>query len=71
MQKQVTLLTEKLLSQYLCGYRKGFSRKKNLDQKWYIGAVLMDLSKAFDTVNRGFLLAKLHAYSFDRVSHKK
>ena len=25
MQKQVTLFTEKLLSPYLCGYRKDFS----------------------------------------------
>ena len=55
MQKQVNLSTKKLLSLYLCGYRKGFSTqqslislikswKKGLDRKGYGGAVLMDLS---------------------------
>ena len=56
MRKQVTLFTEKLLSPYRCGYRKGFSTqqalitlietwKKISDQKGYGGAVLMDLFK--------------------------
>ena len=30
MQKQVTLFTEKLLSPYLCGYKKGFSTQQTL-----------------------------------------
>ena len=42
--------------------------EKSLDQKEYGGAVLMDLSKAFDTLNHDLLIAKLHAYGFDRDS---
>ena len=65
----------KYLSQNLCGYRKGFSTqtaltmllekwKKILDDNGYAGAVLMDLSKACDTINHELLITKLHAYGF-------
>ena len=73
MLKQILEQLNKYLSQYLCGYRKGFSTqtaltmllekwKKILDDNGYAGAVLMDLSKAFDTINHELLIAKLHAY---------
>ena len=39
--------------------------KLQLDNKKYVGAVLMDLSKAFDCVPHNLLIAKMHAYGFD------
>ena len=72
---------ENYLSPHLCGYRKGYSSqqalislteswKKSLDKKGYGGAILMDLSKAFDTIKHDLLLAKLHAYGFSKKALK-
>ena len=79
MQNQVSLYVEKYLSPYLCGYRKGYNAqyaltvmiekwKLSLDNKGLAGAVLMDLSKAFDTINHELLIAKLGAYGFDKTA---
>ena len=81
MQKQINNYITNYLSLYLCGYRKGYNTqqtlvsliekwKKILDDKGFGGAVLMDLSKAFDTLNHELLIAKLHAYGFNRDSLK-
>ena len=76
MQKQIGAYIQKFLSPFLCGYRKGFSPQYallsllekwriSLDKKGFGGAILMDLSKAFDTLNHDLLIAKLHAYGFE------
>ena len=65
----------------MCGYRKGFTTqhvllsfiakwKNVLDNKEYGGTILIDLSKAFDTINHDLLIAKLHIYGFSEESLK-
>ena len=82
LQHQLVNYIENYLSPDLCGYRKGYSSqqalislienwKKSLDKKGYGGAVLMDLSKAFDTIKHALLLAKLHAYCFSKKALKR
>ena len=67
--------TGKVLSKFVSAYRKSYSSnhvllkliedwKKSLDDKNIIGAVLMDLPKAFDYIPHDLLVAKLHAYGF-------
>ena len=81
MQKQISGYINNYLSPYLCGYRKSFSSqqalmslienwKRVLDKNGFGGAVLMDLSKAFDTIKHDLLVAKLYAYGFSKESLK-
>ena len=40
--------------------------RKNLDNNYFIGAVLMNLSNAFDCISHDLVIAKLAAYGFDK-----
>ena len=70
MHSQMSSFMHEHLSPIICGYRKGFSTQHaliSLLEKWraildnrgFAGAILMDLSKAFDRLNHDLLIAKL------------
>ena len=73
MKEQITSYTESKLSDFLSAYRKCYSTqevlirlieewKSKLDKNYVVGAILMDLSKAFDCVPHDLIIAKLAAY---------
>ena len=77
LQKQISSSIGKFIFPYLCGSRNGFNtqhaflsliekRKKILDGKGNTASVLMELLKAFDTINYDFLNAKLYAKGFSK-----
>ena len=79
MNKPITNYVEPCVSSILCGFRKGYNAqyaivrvlekwKSSLDNGENIGAILMDLSKAFDCIRHDLLLAKLDAYGFSLES---
>ena len=81
MFKQITTFVENKLSQYLCGFRKGYNTQhallrlidklnKSVDKTEKIGIFMMDLSKAFDCISHDLLIAKFNAYGFDKYSLK-
>ena len=76
MKEQITSFINSKLSNFLSAYRKMYSTqhvlirlieewKHNLDKNYVVGAVLMDLSKAFDCIPHDLIIAKLAAYGFD------
>ena len=79
MKEQIMSFMETKFSPSLSAYRKGYSTqqvlirlieewKNKLDKNYVVGAVLMDLSKAFDCIPHDLIIAKLSAYGFDQSS---
>ena len=75
MNNQLTEYFVTILNKLLCAFRKRYSCqsllvkmvdewKVALDKGCITGAVFMDLSKAFDCLPHGLLVAKCHAYGF-------
>ena len=78
---QMEAYFETILSPNQCGFCKGFSAqhclisliekwKKSIDNGGAFGALMTDLSKAFDCLSHELLIAKLEAYGFDEKSLK-
>jgi hypothetical protein len=77
MSNQMKLYMEDYLSPYIFGYRKSYGPqpcllsmietwRKALDEGKVAGAILTDLSKAFDCISHDLLIAKLASYGFDK-----
>ena len=77
MHDQISDFYEDIYSEKQCGYRKGLGTqapllmlteiwKKAIDDKQKFGALIIDLSKAFDCISHDLLLAKMEAYGFSK-----
>ena len=76
MHSQTSAYFDKILSKYQFGFRQGYISqqcllvliekwKKGLDKGGKCGALMTDLSKAFDCLLHDLQIAKLHAYGFE------
>ena len=77
--KQLNSFFETKLSSPLCGFRSSYNTQHTLSNflfKWQnfldksvvVSTILMDLSKAFDSLPHDLIIAKLHTYGLDHDS---
>ena len=77
IKNQLASYLDKYFSPFISAYRKSYSTqqvlirlleewREKLDKNFIVGAVLMDLSKAFDCIPHDLIIAKLAAYGFKR-----
>ena len=70
-------IINQIFSKYQCAFRNGLNAqhclmamiekwRKSLDKGGYAGALLSNLSKAFDSIDHELSIAKLHAYGLDK-----
>ena len=75
LHENLTNQVDTFLSKFIFAYRKSYSSnhvlirltenwRKSLDQKKFVGAMLMDLSKAFDSIPHNLLITKMRVYGF-------
>ena len=75
MYDQLYECAEAFLNELLCGFPKAHSAQhvlfrlqkwqKELDSSGIVGAILMDLSKAYDCLVRDLVIVKLEVYGLD------
>ena len=77
IKNQLMSYFEKYFSPFISAYRKSYSTqqvlirlleewREKLDKNFAVGAVLMELSKAFDSIPHDLIIAKLAAYGIER-----